>query len=57
MSGKSDKKLRRVLSKEFSKAKGDAVEIWLRNLLRNPFKIRFKVAMTILRGEKYARRK
>ena len=56
MSGKSEKKLRRTVYKEYidkaEELQKKAVNNWLGNLLRCPFKVRVKVAWTILRGSK-----
>lgn len=56
MSGKSEKKLRRIVSRNYVQKAEElqdlAVRSWLANLLKKPFKIRMKVAWTILRGAK-----
>lgn len=54
MSGKTEKKLRRVAKKEYyDKAielQNKAVESWIYNLLHRPLKVRMKVAWQILKG-------
>lgn len=56
MSGKTEKKLRRVAKKEYyDKAielQNKAVESWIYNLLHRPLKVRMKVAWQIIKGSK-----
>jgi len=56
MSGKTEKKLRKVCHDEFylkaEMLKKQAVENWIQNLLTSPFKNRLKAAWKILKGAK-----